>query len=124
MRLFSLKAMIPAWPTLDSGMGHADFIATGMASSASSSTTDDDGQRTGQVFAGRGVVHVDLMDARVIVRVVIWAAINEQSPRSAQQRCTKHKTMNVLDKLSKDEQPEYVPQTSAGRADRVPFNDS
>lgn len=38
----------------------------------------------------------------------LWAAINEQSPHSAQQRCTNHKTMNVLDKLPKDEQPEYT----------------
>jgi len=43
----------------------------------------------------------------------IWAAINEQSPGSAQQRCTNHKTMNVLDKLPKDEQPEYTPRLRA-----------
>lgn len=43
----------------------------------------------------------------------IWAAINEQSPHSAQQRCTNHKTMNVLDKLPKDEQPEYTPRLRA-----------
>jgi len=36
----------------------------------------------------------------------LWAAVNEQSPRSAQQRCTNHKTMNVIDKLPKAEQPE------------------
>ncbi|MBK9121288.1 MAG: transposase [Phycisphaerales bacterium] len=35
----------------------------------------------------------------------LWAAVNEQSPNSAQQRCTNHKTMNVLDKLPKAEQP-------------------
>jgi putative transposase len=38
----------------------------------------------------------------------LWAAINEHSPGSAQQRCTNHKTMNVLDKLPKEEQPEYT----------------
>jgi putative transposase len=38
----------------------------------------------------------------------LWAAIDAQSPRSAQQRCTNHKTMNVLDKLPQDEQPEYT----------------
>jgi putative transposase len=37
----------------------------------------------------------------------LWAAIDDQSPHSAQQRCTNHKTMNVLDKLPKDEQPTY-----------------
>lgn len=37
----------------------------------------------------------------------LWAAIDEQSPHSAQQRCTNHKTMNVLDKLPKDERAEY-----------------
>jgi transposase-like protein len=43
----------------------------------------------------------------------LWAAVNEQSPHSAQQRCTNHKTMNVLDKLPKDEQPEYTPRLRA-----------
>jgi transposase-like protein len=43
----------------------------------------------------------------------LWAAINEQSPKSAQQRCTNHKTMNVLDKLPTDEQPEYTPRLRA-----------
>ncbi len=43
----------------------------------------------------------------------IWAAINEQSPRSAQQRCTNHKTMNVLDKLPKSERPEYAQRLRA-----------
>jgi putative transposase len=43
----------------------------------------------------------------------IWSAINEQSAGSAQQRCTNHKTMNVLDKLPKDEQPEYTPRLRA-----------
>jgi len=37
----------------------------------------------------------------------LWAAVDEQSPHSAQQRCTNHKTMNVLDKLPKDERAEY-----------------
>jgi putative transposase len=36
----------------------------------------------------------------------LWAAIDAQSPASAQQRCTNHKTMNVIDKLPKAEQPE------------------
>ncbi len=35
----------------------------------------------------------------------LWAAVNEQSSNSAQQRCTNHKTMNVIDKLPKAEQP-------------------
>jgi transposase-like protein len=43
----------------------------------------------------------------------LWAAVNEQSPHSAQQRCTNHKTMNVLDKLPKDEQPMYGPRLRA-----------
>jgi transposase-like protein len=43
----------------------------------------------------------------------LWAAIDEQSPASAQQRCTNHKTMNVLDKLPKDERPEYAPRLRA-----------
>lgn len=43
----------------------------------------------------------------------LWTAVNEQSPGSAQQRCTNHKTMNVLDKLPKDEQPEYTPRLRA-----------
>ena len=37
----------------------------------------------------------------------LWAAVNEQSPHSAQQRCTNHKTMNVIDKLPIAERPEY-----------------
>lgn len=36
----------------------------------------------------------------------LWSAIDEHSPNSAQQRCTNHKTMNVLDKLPRSEQPE------------------
>jgi putative transposase len=43
----------------------------------------------------------------------LWAAIDEQSPHSAQQRCTNHKTMNVLDKLPKDERAEYSPRIRA-----------
>lgn len=38
----------------------------------------------------------------------LWAAVNEHAPQSAQQRCTNHKTMNVLDKLPKTEQPEMT----------------
>jgi len=37
----------------------------------------------------------------------LWAAVSEQHPQSAQQRCTNHKTMNVLDKLPKSERMEY-----------------
>jgi len=37
----------------------------------------------------------------------LWAAVNEHSPRSAQQRCTNHKTMNVVDKLPVKERAEY-----------------
>jgi len=36
----------------------------------------------------------------------LWAAGDQQSPDSAQQRCTNHKTMNVVDKLPKRERPE------------------
>jgi transposase-like protein len=43
----------------------------------------------------------------------LWAAINEQSPDSAQQRCTNHKTMNVIDKLPQAEQPEAVKRVRA-----------
>jgi len=43
----------------------------------------------------------------------IWAAINEQSPNSSQQRCTNHKTMNVVDKVPKSEQPEATKRLRA-----------
>ena len=43
----------------------------------------------------------------------LWAAINEQSPASAQQRCTNHKTMNVIDKLPQAERPEAVKRVRA-----------
>ncbi|NOS99831.1 MAG: transposase [Phycisphaerales bacterium] len=43
----------------------------------------------------------------------LWAAVNEQSPRSAQQRCTNHKTMNVIDKLPVKERPEYTQRLRA-----------
>lgn len=43
----------------------------------------------------------------------LWAAVNEQSRRSAQQRCTNHKTMNVIDKLPKAEQPEATTRVRA-----------
>jgi transposase-like protein len=43
----------------------------------------------------------------------LWSAVNEQSPRSAQQRCTNHKTMNVIDKLPPKEQPTWVPRLRA-----------
>jgi len=38
----------------------------------------------------------------------LWAAVNEHSPGSAQQRCTNHKTMNVVDKLPQSERPEAL----------------
>ncbi len=43
----------------------------------------------------------------------LWAAVNEQCPQSAQQRCTNHKTMNVIDKLPKDAQPETITRVRA-----------
>ena len=43
----------------------------------------------------------------------LWAAVNEHSPRSAQQRCTNHKTMNVIDKLPLKERPEYTKRLRA-----------
>jgi len=43
----------------------------------------------------------------------LWAAVNEHSRHSAQQRCTNHKTMNVIDKLPKSERPEYVKRLRA-----------
>jgi putative transposase len=43
----------------------------------------------------------------------LWAAIDEQSPASAQQRCTNHKTMNVIDKLPQAEKPEAVKRVRA-----------
>jgi putative transposase len=43
----------------------------------------------------------------------LWAAIDEHSPNSAQQRCTNHKTMNVVDKLPKVEQPEAIQRLRA-----------
>lgn len=43
----------------------------------------------------------------------LWAAVNEQSRQSAQQRCTNHKTMNVVDKLPVKERPEYTKRLRA-----------
>jgi len=43
----------------------------------------------------------------------LWAAVNEHSPRSAQQRCTNHKTMNVIDKLPTSERPEHTKRLRA-----------
>jgi len=43
----------------------------------------------------------------------IWAAVNEHSPHSAQQRCTNHKAMNVIDKLPVSERPEYTKRLRA-----------
>lgn len=43
----------------------------------------------------------------------LWAAVNEHCPRSAQQRCTNHKTMNVIDKLPTSERPEYTKRLRA-----------
>jgi transposase-like protein len=43
----------------------------------------------------------------------LWAAVNEQSRHSAQQRCTNHKTLNVMDKLPLKERPEYIKRIRA-----------
>jgi transposase-like protein len=43
----------------------------------------------------------------------LWGAISAHSPDSAQQRCTNHKTMNVIDKLPTAEQPEAVKRLRA-----------
>jgi transposase-like protein len=43
----------------------------------------------------------------------LWAAVNEHCPRSDQQRCTNHKTMNVIDKLPVRERPEYTKRLRA-----------
>jgi transposase-like protein len=43
----------------------------------------------------------------------LWAAMNEQCPQAAQQRCTNHKTMNVIDKLPRKERPEQVKRLRA-----------
>jgi len=43
----------------------------------------------------------------------LWAAVNEHCPHSAQQRCTNHKTMNVIDKLPTAERPEYTKRLRA-----------
>lgn len=43
----------------------------------------------------------------------LWAAVNEHCPRSAQQRCTNHKTMNVVDRLPVSERPEYTKRLRA-----------
>jgi len=43
----------------------------------------------------------------------LWAAVSEHNPHSAQQRCTNHKTMNVVDKLPMRERPEYVKRLRA-----------
>jgi len=43
----------------------------------------------------------------------LWAAVNEHCPHSAQQRCTNHKTMNVIDKLPTTERPEYTKRLRA-----------
>jgi transposase-like protein len=43
----------------------------------------------------------------------LWAAVNEHCPHSAQQRCTNHKMMNVIDKLPLCERPEYTKRLRA-----------
>lgn len=43
----------------------------------------------------------------------LWAAVNEHSPQSAQQRCTNHKMRNVVDKLPKAEQAEGTQRVRA-----------
>ncbi len=39
--------------------------------------------------------------------------LNEHSRESAQQRCTNHKTMNVIDKLPKAERPDAIQRLRA-----------
>ncbi len=43
----------------------------------------------------------------------LWAAVNEQSPHSAQQRCTNHKTVNVIDKMPLKERSTWIPRVRA-----------
>lgn len=43
----------------------------------------------------------------------LWSAIEQHSPDSAQQRCTNHKTINVLDKLPRSEQAEATARLRA-----------
>lgn len=43
----------------------------------------------------------------------LWAAVNEHCPKVAQQRCTNHKTLNVIDKLPISERPEYTKRLRA-----------
>jgi len=43
----------------------------------------------------------------------LWSAVNEHSRDSAQQRCTNHKTMNVIDKLPKSERPDTIKRLRA-----------
>ncbi len=43
----------------------------------------------------------------------LWAAVNEHSRDSAQQRCTNHKTMNVIDKLPRAERPDAIKRLRA-----------
>lgn len=43
----------------------------------------------------------------------LWAAVRAQCPHSAEQRCTNHKTMNVVDKLPKRERAEYIARLRA-----------
>jgi putative transposase len=43
----------------------------------------------------------------------LWAAVNEHSRDLAQQRCTNHKMMNVMDKLPKAERPDAIQRLRA-----------
>jgi transposase-like protein len=43
----------------------------------------------------------------------LWSSVDKHSPSSVQQLCTNHKTMNVLDKLPKAEQPEATKRLRA-----------
>jgi putative transposase len=43
----------------------------------------------------------------------LWAAVDKRCPQSAQQLCTNHKTMNIIDKLPKAERPEAVQRIRA-----------
>jgi transposase-like protein len=43
----------------------------------------------------------------------LWSAVSDHCPHSRQQRCTNHKTMNVMDKLPLSERSEYTQRLRA-----------
>ena len=43
----------------------------------------------------------------------LWSAVSTHCPQTRQQRCTNHKTMNVIDKLPLGERPEYIQRLRA-----------